>query len=58
MYCNEHQYIVVEAEGTRDSWRAHKLCCSKCLKIIMFKEVLKLNKPTEVEGVTVDQDSI
>ena len=48
-HCKEHNYIIVEAEGDdAGSWHAHMLCCSKCLHLILYKDILKLNKAKQV----------
>ena len=57
MGCREHAYIVVETEGDTNGWRAHKLMCSKCCQIMLYKDILKMHKAKTIDGEIVEQSS-
>lgn len=57
MHCRDgHSYIVVETEGDANGWRAHLLCCSRCLQLIYFKDVLKASKQKQISAEIINNN--
>jgi len=51
-----HNYIVTETEADEHGWRAHRLCCSKCLQLIFYKDILRAHNQKPILAEIINQD--